>query len=104
MKIMIHSVHFSADQKLKDFIEKKLEKLETFYDRILDIHVSLKLENSGQIKDKWVELKLSVPGQILVVKENSKSFEESTDKAVDTMARQLKKHKEKIRTMPSPQL
>lgn len=104
MKIMIHSVHFSADQKLRDFILKKVEKLETFFDRILDVHVSLKLENSGQVKDKWIEIKLSVPGHILVVKENSKTFEESTDKAVDTMARQLKKHKEKMKAVTSIKL
>ena len=36
MKVEIQAVHFNADQKLKDFIEKKAEKLSTFHDRIID--------------------------------------------------------------------
>ena len=44
MKIQIQSLHFDADQSLKDFINKKLVKLETFYDRIIDSDVILSLE------------------------------------------------------------
>ncbi|MEY2705096.1 MAG: hypothetical protein RL407_1158, partial [Bacteroidota bacterium] len=32
----MHSIHFVADQKLIDFIQKKADKLDTFYDRIID--------------------------------------------------------------------
>ena len=32
MKLQVHSIHFDADQKLIDFIQKKVDKLETFYD------------------------------------------------------------------------
>ena len=30
MKLQVHSIHFDADSKLIDFIEKKVNKLETF--------------------------------------------------------------------------
>jgi putative sigma-54 modulation protein len=61
MKINMSAVHFNADQKLIDYIEKKTAKLEQFFDRIIDAQVFLKLENSGQVRDKIVELKLQVP-------------------------------------------
>jgi len=34
MKLQVQSIHFDADQKLIDFIQKKIDKLETFYDRM----------------------------------------------------------------------
>ena len=94
MKVQVEAVSFKADQKLMDFIESKLSKLDTFFDRIIEVNVALKLENSGQVKDKIMELRVAVPGDVLVVKEVSKTFEESTDQAVDSMKRQLKRYKE----------
>lgn len=93
MKIYTQAVHFTADQKLIDFIQKKLDKLDQFSDRIVDARVALKLENSGQVKDKIVEVSLKIPGNILFVKEISKTFENSVDKAVDSLKKQLVKHK-----------
>jgi putative sigma-54 modulation protein len=95
MKVVTHAVHFDADQKLIDFIEKKLAKLQVFFDRIIGVDVFLKLENSGQVKDKIAEIKLNVPGAVLIVKEIAQSFEAAIDEAVDTLKRQLVKHKER---------
>ncbi len=95
MKVVTHAVHFDADQKLIDFIEKKLAKLQVFFDRIIGIDVFLKLENSGQVKDKIAEIKLNVPGAVLIVKEIAQSFEAAIDEAIDTLKRQLVKHKER---------
>jgi putative sigma-54 modulation protein len=95
MKVVTHAVHFDADQKLIDFIEKKLAKLQVFFDRIIDVDVFLKLENSGQVKDKIAEIKLNVPGAVLIVKEIAQSFEAAIDEAIDTLKRQLVKHKER---------
>ena len=52
MKIQIQTVHFNADQKLIEFIDKKVKKLETFHDKILNLDVILSLENlSTQVKE-----------------------------------------------------
>lgn len=96
MKLQMHAVRFDADQKLLDFIEKKTEKLETFFDRIVDGEVFLKLEKDDNRENKIVEIKLNIPGQRLFVKEQSKSFEQATDLAVNSLKRQLRKHKEKL--------
>ncbi len=97
MKVHTQSVHFSADQKLLAFIERKLSKLDQFFDRIVSAKVLLKLENSGKIKDKIAEVRLEIPGTILFVKETNKSFEASIDHAIDSLKRQLIKYKERLR-------
>ncbi len=96
MKLQMHAVRFDADQKLLDFIEKKTGKLATIFDRIVDGEVFLKLERDDNGENKIVEIKLNVPGQRLFVKEQSKSFEAATDLAVNSLKRQLRKHKEKL--------
>jgi len=97
MKLQINSVHFTADQKLLDFIQKKVDKLETFYDRILDGEVYLKLDKGEHTKDnKVIEIKLNIPGSSLFTKEQSTSFEAATDAAVEALRRQIRKHKDKM--------
>ena len=48
-----------------DFIQQRLNKLETFYDRITEGEVILKLNNKDGIANKTVEVKLLVPGTTL---------------------------------------
>jgi len=94
MKIQIQSLHFDADKSLKEFINKKLEKLETFYDKIIDSDVILSFEQlNTQVKDKVVVIKANVPGNTLIAKEKSKKFEAAVDMAVDSLKRQLDKVK-----------
>ncbi|MBU6167536.1 MAG: ribosome-associated translation inhibitor RaiA [Bacteroidetes bacterium] len=93
MSIDMQAVSFRADQKLKLFIEKRVEKLNQFFDRIIHTQVLLKLENSGQIKEKVVELSVHVPGEILFVKSSKMSFEAATDEAIDSLRRQIEKYK-----------
>lgn len=94
MKLQMHSIHFDADQKLIDFIQKKVDKLETFYDRVVDGEVFLRVNNSA-VENKTVEIKLNIPGGQLFAKEEAKSFEEATDLATEALRRQLRKFKVK---------
>ncbi|MFT4760491.1 MAG: putative sigma-54 modulation protein [Paraglaciecola sp.] len=97
MTVRTESVQFKADEKLLTYVEKKLSKLDSFFDRIIDANVKLKLENSGQVRDKVAEVKIQVPGSTLFVSETNKTFEASIDSAADNLKRQLKKYKEKMR-------
>lgn len=96
MRVQTEAIHFSADIKLLSAIESKLAKLENFFDKIIEAKVILKLENSGQIRDKIAEIKLHLPNGIIFIKETSKSFEAAIDKALVSLKRQLVKHKEKV--------
>ena len=96
MRITTEAVQFKADQKLLDIIEKKVRKLPTFFDRIQETRVTLKLENTGQVRDKIMELKVFVPGDILILKTSSKTFEAALDNAVQKMKVQLSRYKERL--------
>jgi putative sigma-54 modulation protein len=97
MKLQIHSVHFDADQKLLDFIQKKVDKLETFYDHITSGEVYLRLQKDGESKEnKIVEIKIFIPGGSMFSKEQALTFEAATDIATEALKAQIKKHKDKI--------
>ncbi|MCK5401047.1 MAG: ribosome-associated translation inhibitor RaiA [Flavobacteriaceae bacterium] len=97
MKVNTQSVNFVADQKLIDFIQQRMEKLNQYYDKVIKSDVFLKVENTSDKQNKIFEAKISVPGDSLVVKRVCKTFEEGADSAVDSLQRQLKKRKEKLR-------
>lgn len=96
MKLQVHSIHFDADRKLIDFIQKKVTKLETFYDRMVDGEVFLRLNNEG-VENKTVEIKLNVPGDNLFAIEKAKSFEAAADMATEALRNQLRKFKSKVK-------
>ena len=97
MDIKIQAVRFVADQKLIDFVSKKIEKLSTYHDRIMNVDVFLKLDNVAHtIKDKIVEIRASVPKHEFFVKASSKSFEESFENALESITNQIKRKKEKL--------
>ena len=97
MKLHINAVHFSADAKLVAFIEKKLSKIDSLFDNVIRTDVSLKLENSGKIRDKIAEIRVKLPGSVLVVKEQAKTFEFSVDRATASLKRQIIKYKEQMK-------
>ena len=96
MNVNIQTVHFDADVKLVEHVNRKIARLENFHDRITKVDVYLKLDNVVHtIKDKVAEIRVRIPRHEFFVKQTSKSFEESFDGALDSMINQLKKVKEK---------
>ncbi|HEY9184742.1 MULTISPECIES: ribosome hibernation-promoting factor, HPF/YfiA family [Salegentibacter] len=96
MKVNVQSVNFNADQKLIDFIQRKLDKLDNYFDKIIYADVFLKTENSSDKTNKTTEILLSIPGGELIVKKTCKKFEECVDECVGSLQRQLIKRKEKM--------
>lgn len=99
MKLNINYVDLEADKRLNDFIQKKVDKLETFHDRIVEGEVYLKRDNTP-INSHVAEVKIYIPGSSLFAKEQNGSFEAAVDKCVDALRRQIKKVKEKQATHP----
>jgi putative sigma-54 modulation protein len=95
MSIDMQAVSFRADQKLRLFIEKRVEKLSHFFDHIIHTQVLLKLENSGRVREKIVELSVHLPGEVLFVKTSKLTFEAATDEAIDSLRRQIEKYKDR---------
>lgn len=95
MKVNIQTPNFTAKEGLLIFVEKKLSKLELFYDRIIFADVFLKVVQTSEKQNKSVEILLSVPGGDIMMKKEGKTFEEGLDEGVKSLERQLKKRKEK---------
>ena len=96
MKLNISSQKFDADKELLTLIQKKADKLDVFFDKIIDGDVQLKVEKDDAKENKILEMKINVPGTSLFVKEKAGSFEVAVDGAVEALRRQLKKHKGKL--------
>ena len=97
MKVRFHSVNFTADIKLLDFVQLKLNKLDMFCDRILDADAYFKVEPMSDKGNKLVEIKLRLPGKELMVKKYSQSFEGAIDQARGALKKVLIKYKYKLK-------
>ena len=91
--INVKSLKFNADQKLLDYVEKKVGKLEKFFDNLGDIDVTLSL--SPEPDNKNVRLQTRFPGEDLVIERNAKTFEEAVTEAADAMKEKIVRVKEK---------
>jgi putative sigma-54 modulation protein len=97
MNVQIHSVRFDADKKLIEFVNQKLDKLTQYGEDIVNAEVYLRLDKDQEKENKISEIKLELAGGPLFARKQSKSFEESTDEAIDALKKQITRHKEKKR-------
>ncbi|NER12312.1 ribosome-associated translation inhibitor RaiA [Leptobacterium flavescens] len=97
MEVNTQSVNFTVDSKLVDFIQKRMNKLDNFYDKVIHSDVYLKVQNTSVKENKIVEVKVHVPGDEFMVKKQCKTFEEGIDTAANSLERVLLKRKEKLR-------
>lgn len=93
MDIRVKSLKFDADQKLLDFVEKKVGKLEKFDEQITSVEVALSLLERPE--NKSVKLQVHVPGGDLIVEKAAPTFESAVNDAVDAMKEKLVRAKEK---------
>jgi putative sigma-54 modulation protein len=98
MNTQIQSIHFKADQKLKDYIHIKIEKLNTFYDGIIDAQVFLKVENTSVKENKVVEIKVNAKQNSFIQTETAQTFEAAADIAIEALKVQVKRYKGKVET------
>ncbi|NQU51557.1 MAG: ribosome-associated translation inhibitor RaiA [Bacteroidetes bacterium] len=99
MEVKINTVHLNADERLVDFVNKKVAKLDTFFDGIINCEVTLKVLKPEAANNKVAELKISMPTDgYLFAKKTADTFEEATDLVIDAMRKQLGKYKEKLKS------
>lgn len=94
MEIKIKSLKFDADQKLVAFVEKKVSKLEKFYEGVETVEVILSLLPDPDNKN--AKIQIHVPGQDLVIEKNAKTFEDAVTECADAMKERLTRFKEKL--------
>jgi len=91
--INVQSLKFDADQKLLEFVEKKVGKVEKFFDNLGDIDVTLSLLPDAD--NKHVKIQTRFPGEDLVIERSSRTFEEAVTEAADAMKERIVRAKEK---------
>ncbi|MBQ7517997.1 MAG: ribosome-associated translation inhibitor RaiA [Bacteroidales bacterium] len=93
MTINVQSIKFDADAKLLEFTEKKVSKLDKFYDPVLSVDVKFSLLSDNANKN--VRMNVAVPGTSVVVERNANSFETAVNECVDILKEKLTRMKEK---------
>ena len=91
--INVKSLKFDADEKLLDFIEKKVGKVEKFFDNLGDIDVTLSLLPDAE--NKSVRLQTRFPGEDMVIERHARTFEEAVTDAADALKEKIVRAKEK---------
>lgn len=93
MEIRVKSLKFDADQKLLDYVQKKVSKLSRFSDSLDELDVTLSLLKEPDNKN--VKIQTRAYGQDLLIERNSSSFEDAVNSAVDLMKEKIVRTKEK---------
>mgnify|MGYP000370996434 CR=1 FL=1 len=60
MDVRIQAIHFDATAQLEAFIQKKVSKLEQYFDGIILAEVTLKVVKPETVKNKQASIMLSV--------------------------------------------
>jgi len=97
MEIRIQAIHFDAAERLEAFIQKKVSKLEQFYDGILSAEVVLRIIKPESAHNKQVRIKLLIKNNDCFAEKASDTFEKAVDDAVGALEKQLVKIKRKVR-------
>ena len=93
MKIGIQSIHFNPDNKLINFINKKIEKVTSIDDSIIKIDVFLKIDRPESPINKIVEIRIHTSKGERFAKKQCDTFEESVDLTIQALRKQVLKHK-----------
>lgn len=92
MNITIIGRKCTPRDSFKERAEQKLQKVEKFFGPDADAKVTATVEKNAKI----VEITLSKGGYIFRSQERSQDLEESLDRCVDSLVRQIRKNKTKL--------
>jgi putative sigma-54 modulation protein len=95
MNTIIESIHFDADNKLKNLILERTSGFSKIFERIESCKVILELKKNDEGQIKVVEISLIVPQATLFAKNHALTFELALDSVVHELKQQLKNYKEK---------
>ena len=93
MKVNIHAP-FEVNAGLKQLIQDKVNKLHTYYERILKADIYLKLREDNVRDGKMVEINLHVPLKDIFAKDTEDTYEKAIAKTTKKLETQLKRRKE----------
>ena len=95
MDIKINAVKFKADEKLTNFINEKVSKLERHSAQILGAEVNLHIDKPETDNNKIADIRLVVRGNDLYASKQANSFEEAVMLSIDALKPQVSRFKDK---------
>ena len=93
MQIDITGQHLKVTSSLKEYVEKKFEKLTRHFDHVINIHVVLTVEKL----EHQAEASLQVSGNKIFATATNDGMYTAIDNLVDKLDRQIVRHKEKLK-------
>lgn len=94
MKTTVTSRHFKASDKLNGYANKEVERLNKYFDSIIDCDCVLSYDVH---RHKTVEYAIRVPGETMVASETGDDFYRAIDQAVNKLEKQVQRFKDKLK-------
>jgi putative sigma-54 modulation protein len=95
MDINVKTIKFDATDKLQEFIQKKVGKLDKLCNDIRKVEVSLKVVKPETAMNKQASLTVVLPKTELFAEKICDTFEEAIMESLAAIEKQLGKYKEK---------
>tara|TARA_Y100001968_G_scaffold265678_1_gene254933 strand:- start:103 stop:624 length:522 start_codon:yes stop_codon:yes gene_type:complete len=98
MNIIIKAHHIEITDALKEYAQKKIDKVEHFFDQIQHVTINLNIEGTHSLQESQVASAIiKSSGAVITAKEKSPDMYSSIDLLIDKLVVQLKKYKEKLK-------
>ncbi|MFZ2955627.1 MAG: ribosome-associated translation inhibitor RaiA [Candidatus Ozemobacteraceae bacterium] len=101
MQLVVNGKNLHLSPALKDYAEKKLSIIKKYFDHIIEVDVTLSVNDSRDAtRSKVCEVTVWANGIVLRGKQASEDLYASIDMVADKIERQIKKYKEKLKDVP----
>lgn len=94
LNLRLFSKTVNLDDRTKDYIIKRIQKLEKFLNKSLEYEVEVAMDKKGKF---YVEIMVQTPYKLYRASQTSESVEGSTDITVEELQKQITKDKDKLR-------
>lgn len=97
MNLLLSGQHVDISPALRDYVEKKAERVLRHFDQIIDIAVILGVEQpAAKDKRQRAEVNLRVKGQVFHMDQYAEDLYAAIDLLFDKLDRQVVRHKDKL--------
>ncbi|WP_134112511.1 ribosome hibernation-promoting factor, HPF/YfiA family [Hypnocyclicus thermotrophus] len=98
MRIIISGKHLEITEAIRDYAEKKVGKLKKYFDNIIEVDITLSVENTKSEGEKHIaDVLIFANGTKLKAEAADKNLYASIDEVIDILENQITKYKEKLR-------
>ena len=96
MEVVVKGKQFVISDRIREYVEKKMDKLERYLPDVDEARVEITQEKTKSVKDRnVVQVTLRTNGTILRAEDRSEAIYASIDAAVDKIQRQIVRYKGK---------